>query len=398
LREWSRTTRTDSWLPRPTPYWVGCPRYFAQSSMVTGVSRATFSSAMTSSWRRSSNPPATGARRVSQAAAVPQRRGDRDAGPGRQGDQAGRVAADDHHARFSGQGQPVSAAPAQRAGDAPVGHAAGAVDVGEPVHHVPAKGRRAAQGGRDRERQHPGSGRRAGGLARSRSRGRDDEGDQRAGHGCLPLREARPVSAGGRPQASAGPSGCSSGALRRVMYHHSGCPRGGLAYSNAGIFPDRCSMTPRTDIWTSATLQRSLAWPFAQARSLAAARDCVLRLNAARRTAQLGAAAAVSGSPDAMRTTLSSMDTGPGGSRLHLGYHGVPGIVREAVRTMKLVIAWRASTSAPGWHRAGWRGRWHHGSAQHSDLLLDQVGLILIAVVEGEGQRQLGPPTPFRSK
>ncbi|HUK68819.1 MAG TPA: hypothetical protein VLW50_08725 [Streptosporangiaceae bacterium] len=97
-----------------------------------------------------------------QPAAVPQRRGDRDAGPGRQGDQAGRVAADDHHARFGGQGQPVPAAPAQRAGDRPVSDAAGAVDVGEPVHHVPAKGRRAAQCGRDRERQGPGSGRRAG--------------------------------------------------------------------------------------------------------------------------------------------------------------------------------------------------------------------------------------------
>jgi hypothetical protein len=30
----------------------------------------------------------------------------------------------------------------------------------------------------------------------------------------------------GRQQASAGPPACSSGALKRVMYHHSGCPRG----------------------------------------------------------------------------------------------------------------------------------------------------------------------------
>ena len=99
-----------------------------------------------------------------QPAAVPQRRGDRDAGPGRHGDQAGRVAADDHHACLGGQGQPVPAAPAQRAGDRPVGDAAGAVDVGEPVHHVPAKRRRAAQYGRDRERQGPGSGRSASGT------------------------------------------------------------------------------------------------------------------------------------------------------------------------------------------------------------------------------------------
>ena len=43
-----------------------------------------------------------------------------------------------------------------------------------------------------------------------------------------PLREAGPVSAVGRPRASAGPSACPSGALKRVMYHHSGCPRGDL--------------------------------------------------------------------------------------------------------------------------------------------------------------------------
>jgi CheY-like chemotaxis protein len=63
--------------------------------------------------------------------------------------------------------------------------------------------RRAAQCGRDRERQGPGSGRRARGPARS-SRRRGDRGHQRAGHGCLPWREAGPVSAGGRPQASGG--------------------------------------------------------------------------------------------------------------------------------------------------------------------------------------------------
>ena len=69
----------------------------------------------------------------------------------------------------------------------------------------------------------------------SRSRRRDDRGDQRAGHGCLPRREAGPVSAAGRPQASAGPSACSSGALKRVMYHHSGCPRGDLSTRGAGL-------------------------------------------------------------------------------------------------------------------------------------------------------------------
>ena len=64
-------------------------------------------------------------------------------------------------------------------------------------------------------------------------------GRQRAGHGCLPRREAGPVSAGGRPQPSAGPSACSSGALKRVMYHHSGCPRGDLNTETGEISPDR---------------------------------------------------------------------------------------------------------------------------------------------------------------
>ena len=134
------------------------------------------------------------ASRTGSPGSRPQRRGDRDAGPGRQGDQAGRVAADDHHACLGGEGQPVPAAPAQRAGDRPVGDAAGAVDVGEPVHHVPAKRRRVR--GRDRERQGPGNGRRAGGQGRGRTG--DDRGDQRAGHGCLPRREAGLISAVGR--------------------------------------------------------------------------------------------------------------------------------------------------------------------------------------------------------
>jgi hypothetical protein len=65
-------------------------------------------------------------------------------------------------------------------------------------------------------------------AGRAAARRGDDRGDQRAGHGCLPRQEAGPVSAVGRPQASAGPCACSSGALKRVMYHHSGCPRGDL--------------------------------------------------------------------------------------------------------------------------------------------------------------------------
>ena len=103
--------------------------------------------------------------------------------------------------------------------------------MGEPVHHVPGKRRR------DRKRQGLGSGGRAG---RTDHGGRgNDGGDQRAGHGCLPLREAGPVSAVGGPQASAGLSACSSGALKRVMYHHSGCPRGDLNPEMREISPIR---------------------------------------------------------------------------------------------------------------------------------------------------------------
>jgi transposase len=141
------------------------------------------------------------ARGPAAGAAVPQRRGDRDAGPGRHGDRAGRVAADDHHACPGGEGQPVPAAPAQRAGDRPVGHAAGTVDAGEPVHHVPAKHRRAAQCRRDRERQGPGRGRRAGGTGRGR---RGDDRGRSAGRSRLP-----PAAGGGTGQRRGEAAGIS---------------------------------------------------------------------------------------------------------------------------------------------------------------------------------------------
>ena len=49
-----------------------------------------------------------------QPAAAAQRGRDHDAGPGRHGDHAARIPAGDHHARLGGQGQPVTAPPAQR--------------------------------------------------------------------------------------------------------------------------------------------------------------------------------------------------------------------------------------------------------------------------------------------
>jgi hypothetical protein len=120
-----------------------------------------------------------------------------------------------------------------RSGHRARSQAGAAVEPARGVGHLKAsRARRASQRG--------GLHRRAGrGLARSRSRRRDDGGDQRAGHCCLPRREAGPVSAGGWPQPSAGPSACSSGALKRVMYHHSGCPRGDLNTETGAISLDR---------------------------------------------------------------------------------------------------------------------------------------------------------------
>jgi hypothetical protein len=56
-----------------------------------------------------------------QAAAVPQRGRDGDVGAGGQGDHAAGVAARGHHARVDGQRKPVTALPAQRVDDGPVG-------------------------------------------------------------------------------------------------------------------------------------------------------------------------------------------------------------------------------------------------------------------------------------
>ena len=252
-----------------------------------------------------------------QPAAVPQRRRDRDAGPGRQGDQAGRVAADDHYACVGGEGQPVPAAPAQRAGDRPVGHPAGAVDVGEPVHHVPAERRRAARCGRHQS----GSIRAAAGARAGRPRTcsgrRNDRSDQRAGHGCLPRREAGPVSAVGRPQAPAGPSACSSRTLNRlVIQRRCGCPRGDLN-PRGGEYPRFGDIHP--------VIVTGLLWmdsAFAASCGVAAIPSIAVRVLFARVAAGRFAAAPLApawrepGSP--CRPKLS--DRGPG-SRRPRGWH-----------------------------------------------------------------------------
>ena len=57
------------------------------------------------------------------------------------------VAARDHHARLRGDGQPVTAAPAQHAGDRAVGDPARGVDPADPVDHMgTTPGRRPADG------------------------------------------------------------------------------------------------------------------------------------------------------------------------------------------------------------------------------------------------------------
>jgi hypothetical protein len=124
---------------------------------------------------------------------VPQGRGDRDVVPGRQDGQAVRVAARGHHARAGGQGQPVAIVPAQRAGNRPVGDAAGGIDPAQAVHHVRGQGGRLP--GRGRQGQGPGC---AGPAARpvaGRGAPGDDGRDERAGHGRLPEGKARPDGA-----------------------------------------------------------------------------------------------------------------------------------------------------------------------------------------------------------
>jgi hypothetical protein len=136
----------------------------------------------------------------------------------RQGDQAGRVAADDHHACLSGEGQPVPAAPAQRAGDLPVGHGPERSTWAKPVHHAPREApRRAAQCGR---------GPRAAGSRAGRPAG----GEGMTGAIRVPVTAAS-RGGGGTGQRRGEAAGISRAVRvfkrcsKRVMYHHSGCPR-----------------------------------------------------------------------------------------------------------------------------------------------------------------------------
>jgi hypothetical protein len=71
-----------------------------------------------------------------QAASAAEPRGNGDVGAGVQGHHSARVAARGHHARISGQGQPVAGAPAKRGGDRSVGDPAGGIDAADPVDHI----------------------------------------------------------------------------------------------------------------------------------------------------------------------------------------------------------------------------------------------------------------------
>jgi hypothetical protein len=94
------------------------------------------------------------------------------------------------------------------------------------LHICPGRGTSGMRAyGRDRERQGPGSGRRAGRTGRGR---RGDDGAI-----SVPV-TAAPVAGGGTGQRRGEAAGISRAVpvfrrcSKRLMYHHSGCPRGGL--------------------------------------------------------------------------------------------------------------------------------------------------------------------------
>ena len=110
-----------------------------------------------------------------------------DARPGQQRDHAGGVAARDHHARLGGEGQAVTAAPAQHADDRAIGHPAGRVDAADPVDHVARSRRDSEWAAGQRQRRRRPARRAAAVTGRTGGRG-DDWCDRAAGHGCLPVR------------------------------------------------------------------------------------------------------------------------------------------------------------------------------------------------------------------
>jgi hypothetical protein len=125
-----------------------------------------------------------------QPTAAAQRGRDHDAGPGRHGDHAARVAACHHHPGVGGEGQPVTAAPAQRGDGRPVGDPARGVDAAEPVDHVRAA-RRPGQWHRTARTRLA--------LPAARAGGGDDRGNGPGSHGCLPDGRRRRGRGPGRP-------------------------------------------------------------------------------------------------------------------------------------------------------------------------------------------------------
>ena len=141
-----------------------------------------------------------------QAAAAAQRGGNRDVGAGGQGDHAAWVAAGGDHARVGGQGQPVTAGPAQRAGDGPVGDPAGGVDAADPVDHILGRRRHGLGVGQGQRPARGGPGP----LPGLRDAGRRDEGSERLrGHGRLPAGRRAGPGAGMRAT-----SGSAAGVLK----------------------------------------------------------------------------------------------------------------------------------------------------------------------------------------
>ena len=163
-----------------------------------------------------------------QPAAAAQRGRDHDVRPDRHGDHAARIAARDHHPGVGGDGQPVTAPPAQRGDGHPVSDPARGVDPAEPVDHVrPA--RRAGQRYRAARARIalPAAG---GGTWITGATGRAVMAGSRTGGSC---------AAGGRGGREGRPPGaCSSGACFGEISRF-GCPRGDLNPHGGAASPIR---------------------------------------------------------------------------------------------------------------------------------------------------------------
>jgi hypothetical protein len=151
-----------------------------------------------------------------------------DAGPLRHSDHVPRVAARDHHAGLGGQGQPVTAAPAQRGDDGPAGDPAGGIDAAETVDGI----RPARRAGQRHRTARP----RLAVTKAAAAGGGNDRGDGPRGHGRLPDKRRLRGREPGRPLWLAARcvfKRCLFGEISPVWVSEGGleppCPFGALA-------------------------------------------------------------------------------------------------------------------------------------------------------------------------